>query len=154
MSFEISLSPLPELALAGMGCYLLYWSWRGARVARETSRWTPVTSTILRARAKVKDDGYEPDIAYRYTIGGKDYESSQVSIFFAHGTTLEAVRRKAHKYSATQRVIAYVNPANHAEAVLEPGPQPFHAAVAFMIGLLFIAIGGWMLVKELFGIGV
>jgi hypothetical protein len=156
MSFEFSLdSPFAllgfSLGLSVMGCFLIYWSWRYSRVARETSGWTPVSATILRARAREKEreEEYEPDIAYRYAIGGKEYESSQVSIFYFYGTSLEAARRKAHRYSATQRVVAYVNPADHSQAVLIPGAQPIAALVLFVLGLLFVVVGGYLVVESL-----
>lgn len=138
-----------SLALMIMGGFLIHWSWRHSRVARATSGWTPVPATILRARAKEQENGYEPDIAYRYAIGGKEYESSQVSIISVYGTSLEAARRKAHRYVANQRVVAYVNPADHSQAVLIPGAQPFAASILFLLGLLFAIGGGYLLVDAL-----
>ncbi|HYK00165.1 MAG TPA: DUF3592 domain-containing protein [Thermoanaerobaculia bacterium] len=151
MSFEFSVaSPFAllvfSLVLSVMGCFLIYWSWRHSRIARETSGWTPVPATILRARAKERAEGYEPDIAYHYAIGGKEYESSQVSIINFYGTSLEGARRKAHRYVATQRVIAYVNPADHSQAVLIPGAQPIEASILFILGLLFAAGGAYLMV--------
>jgi Protein of unknown function (DUF3592) len=142
MSIEFSLgSPLGALLCTAFGGLVIYLSWRYSRVARKTSGWTPVPATILRARAREKGDEYEPDIAYRYAIEGKEYESSQVSIFFFYATSLEGARRKAHKYFATQQVVAYVDPADHSQAVLIPGAQPYEALALCILGLLFLAAG-------------
>jgi hypothetical protein len=154
MSFELSLdSPLTAILLVGIGAFALFVSWRYSRIAAQTPSWIQVHAVILRARAKESGDGYVPDIAYRYTIDGKEYESSQVSIFFVYSTSLEGVRRKAHRYVATQQVIAYVNPTDHSQAVLVPGPQNVEALVFAAAGLLFMAAGAYAAVAYVTGSG-
>jgi hypothetical protein len=49
----------------------------------------------------------------------------------------------AHRYVATQQVVAYVNPIDHSQAVLIPGRQPVTALTVVLIGLLFIAGGAY-----------
>lgn len=151
MGIEISAdtpigSIIVGVAMLVFACVGWYAAWKGRRTANSTSHWLPVDAKILRARATQDSDGnWSPDIAYEYVIEGVCYESSRVRIFAANRASLTGARAAAHRYYATQRVTAYVNPADHSQAVLSPGPQTGFAVVVAVASLGIAASGVYFL---------
>jgi hypothetical protein len=130
------------VAMLVFGCVGCYFAWKGGLAANATREWQPVDAKILRARAAQTGHGeWSPDIAYEYVIDGERYQSSQVRIFTANRSSLKGARAVAHRYHATQRVIAYVDPSDHSQAVLIPGPQRAFALVVALASFA-LAVGG------------
>ncbi len=128
------------------GCVGCYFAWKGGLAAKATSGWQAIDAKILRARAiENADGGWSPDVVYEYVINGKRYESSQVRIFTANPTSLKGARAVAHRYHATQRIKAYVDPSDHAQAVLIPGPQAGFALVAASASVALAAGGTYFI---------
>jgi hypothetical protein len=123
-----------------------YFAWKGGLAASASSEWQPVDAKILRARATQNAHGdWSPDVAYEYVIAGERYESSQVRIFTANRTSLQGARAVAHRYHATQRVTAYVDPSDHMQAVLIPGPQRSFALVVVSASVALAAGGTYFI---------
>jgi hypothetical protein len=128
------------------GCAGWYFAWKGALAASASSEWRPVDAKILRARATRNTHGeWSPDVAYEYVIDGERYESSQVRIFTANRTSLKGASAFAHRYHATQRVVAYVDPSDHSQAVLIPGPQRAFALVVASASFALAAGGTYFI---------
>ena len=127
-----------------------YFAWKGSLAASASSEWQPVDAKILRARATRNAHGeWSPDIAYEYVVAGERYESSQVRIFTANRTSLQGARAVAHRYHATQRVTAYVDPSDPTQAVLIPGPQRGFALMVASASVLLVAGGTYFIFHSL-----
>ena len=132
------------------GCAGWYFAWKGKLAASASSKWQPVDAKILRTKATQNADGdWSPDVVYEYAIAGERYESSQIRIFAANRTSLQGARAIAHRYHATQRVAAYVDPSDHAQAVLIPGPQRAFALVVASASVVLAAGGTYFIFQGL-----
>ena len=102
------------------------------------------TGTIIEAPAG-DDSQAKPTVRYRYTIGGREYESTR----FVPGLLMDYVedtrdRLRDMKYAVGQQVTVYYNPGNPSQARLKYG-WPFLAAgfSLFVWGMLLTGYGQW-----------
>jgi hypothetical protein len=139
-----------RVGLYVMGAFCcLFLAIGGTLVAKEHRRLTtyePVTATVLSARVQDHSDSdgttYEPVIAYRYRVNGREYTASRV-------TPLKESRsgRWAHRVTARYEVgnnyTAYYDPANPGEAFLQRSRSiiPWAFLLIGLAGLMFVGIG-------------
>jgi len=133
-------SLFPAIAIVGGVAGILAGIYAHRR-ASATSSWFPVTAKILRSRVVRDGKYYAPEVSYRYTVDGTEYESSQLRIVTFSSTVRSPAVDVVSRYPPTSCATAYVDPLNHQEAVLEPGPQPLAALGFIASGLLFLAFG-------------
>ena len=91
-------------------------------VARRLMTWHPVSATVLSThittvRGSKGGVSYRPDVAYRYTVDGRQYIGTRVTILneSRSGTWAYDLTRR---YEVGSEVTAYVDPANPARAYL------------------------------------
>ena len=107
--------------------------------------WVRTAATVLESRVaeKRRDNrtSYYAHLRYRYTFNGRNYESGQIGNADGAGWRGPA-QKLANRYPAGADVIAFVDPANPENALLEPGYSWFTIAGLFLIGLVWA--GGWL----------
>lgn len=135
------------LALGGL--YQITLGVRTIRKGLSTRAWPQVPAQVL--RSAVHRGGifrYEPDVRYSYACDGDEWESWRVRLypsrFPLEGHASEVVAR----YTPGQTAVAYVNPTDPDEAVLEPGAQ-FWSVKLFLIGLASLSAGVYFLARDL-----
>jgi hypothetical protein len=101
-----------------------------------------IASGVEQPASHVSDDLNDatPIIRYRYRAGGQDHEGNQTRIGGQPMTTRVLAGRLVARYPVGAHVDVFVDPANPANALLEPGQQGNLAAqLAFTITFGFIA---------------
>jgi hypothetical protein len=81
-------------------------------------------------------------LRYRYRFNGRDYESSRIGNTDGYYSGRGPAQKLADRYPAGAGVIAFVDPANPGNAVLEPGHSWITMAALFLVGLLWA--GAWL----------
>jgi hypothetical protein len=120
--------------------------------AATSKSWPSVPGTITRSEVKVwKSDGnthYEPDIAYSYSVEGKKYSSSKITVGDgALDNNVSKAKRLQAEYPAGKEVDVYYDPDLPESAVLQPGTKSSDlmlagiSALFFFIGLLALYQG-------------
>ncbi|RUL74560.1 DUF3592 domain-containing protein [Dyella choica] len=102
------------------------------------------TSNTIRATST-----YKADIVYRYKVRGKSYSSSKIS-FMDFASTNNRAQSVVNRYPDNSTVQVYYNPANPADAVLEPGDAS-GITLLYAIGSLFAVAGLFFLLMSLTG---
>ena len=133
-------SLFPALSIVG-GVFSILSGIHAYRWAIATSSWLPVPAKILRSRVVWDGRYYAPEVAYRYTVDGREYESPQLRIVSFSSNIRSVALGVVSRYPATSSATAYVDPANHEEAVLEPGPQPLAALGFLATGIVLLGFG-------------
>lgn len=114
--------------------------------------WTPTDCQITRSQVTRYDDHshrtsserreptYSLEIAYRYVVEGREYESSRYSLLEGFSSSGRGTKdRIVQKYPSGRIVTCYVNPLAPGEAVLNRG---FTAEMLLgLVPLLFVALG-------------
>jgi hypothetical protein len=130
------------LVFGGLLCSLL----RLRSQMKAAINWNRVEGVIIASGVEqppshMSDDlnDASPSIRYRYRVNGQDLESDQVRIGGQPMTTRVLAARMVARYPLRARVDVWVDPANNANALLEPGRQGNIAAqLAFTIAFGFI----------------
>ena len=121
---------------------------RALAKAKASESWPSAMGRIAASEVRVEESTdrdsttwYNPVVAYRYTVGGREFEGARLRF----GNYRQSTRKKAEamlaRYSAGGSVPVRYNPADPAESVLEtttPGPIYF---VMGLFGLLFVGFG-------------
>ena len=119
------------------------------RSRRAATEWIPTPAKVLRTGARRSNEVWLPEVWYRYVIDGAEYESANLSGIETGWSSRRSALRRARVYKPTEQVTVYVNPNDHKEAFLQPGPQPLAMAFGVGGGLLFVSIGTWKLLHLL-----
>lgn len=132
-----------SLVLGGLGVYLIIHSQRSKQKAAQSQSWPMVKGLICETRIRTQEHNetlrYEPVVRYTYEVGGKIYESGQITF----GSSVDfGSRQKAVDYLVDYpvdgEVSVYYNPDNPGEAVLK---QVAHkTTVGLVIGIILVAI--------------
>lgn len=108
--------------------------------ASRSDGWTQIIATV--EKADVRPGGM--DIAYRYEVDGRELRNP------SGGLTIRAGAEQAtlvDRYRPGRTVLAYVNPVNPAESILEfppkPASWPLIAGVVLLIIGIVLAIFSW-----------
>lgn len=136
-------TPVILLALAGLAFCAAGWCIRLAAV--ESGSWLPVSATVLSSDIQPQEGSFTPVVSYRYAIGGQTHVSSDLGLFLVSCSEASA-RAAASRYPVGSPVIAYVNPKNHRQAILEPRPNSPFPIVFLAAGLLLIGISIYLFV--------
>lgn len=129
-------------------------------LARASSSWTEAEAKVVFANLDSTYSGFsgstnhhEPIVRFSYRVDGQSYEAD--TILFGHlRLTNRAGRVKANRildpYRNNPTVIAYYNPENPSQAVLEPGFKLrsldglLNAGLGFVIALGLLWLAFWL----------
>lgn len=132
---------MPTLFLALGGLVFLAAGWRIRRADIASAAWLPVSATVLSSDIVPQEGGFTPSVSYRYAIDGETLVSSDMALTVVSTSAEDSARVAAARYPVGSTVIAFVNPQNHRQAILEPrsgSPLP----IAFLAaGLLLLGMG-------------
>lgn len=120
--------------------------------AATSKNWPSVPGVITKSEFRVwKSDGnthYEPDIAYSYTVHGKKYSASKITVGDgALDNNVSKAKRLQAEYPVDKDVDVYYDPDLPESAVLQPGTKSGDlmlagiSAVFFFVGLLAVYQG-------------
>jgi hypothetical protein len=107
--------------------------------AKRSRSWPTVEATIVESRIKRRGANYEPQIVYAYAVDGKSYKSHRIAVGFSFARDKRSAERIAASYAKESRVVAAVDPKNHAYSVLARGIQTSHLVVAAFCSVLVLA---------------
>lgn len=143
------------LTFAGLGwlglMILIVYSgalWLGWR----STQWMEVKGTVLESRlvetrqVRSTNPAYRAQVRYRYQADGREQHGLRVD--FAGSSTVDRVGVEEDlrtRYAPGAVVAVFVDPADGAESVLEPGVPP-KAAILACLGMAFSVISSWQLV--------
>ena len=117
------------VVIGGLACVLAFWlQYMNCKAAS----WPAADGVIIKSELDDLDGDASVRITYRYTVNGRNFESSQFS-FTAVANDLPAKKRRVAQYPVGQRVPVYYDPQNPTTAVLERG-----AVGILATGLIFI----------------
>ena len=153
-----ALPSLFSLVFICIGGAILSYALKMTAKAKQSLSWPSTDGEIAHSAVLYKTDTtatsngaptYKADISYRYKVKGANYSSSRISLVDFASTSGRAQSIVA-RYPDKSPVRVYYNPANLAEAVLEPGGAG-GINVLFLIGGIFTASGFLFLVMSLTG---
>ncbi len=114
--------------------------------AKASKEWSLTHGKVVVSKIQSEISGgksmYFADIHYDYTVDGKDYRNSGVSVA-SEGTSTSSKRsvtRTIRKYPEDSEVKVYYNPKNPQESVLETGLD-FTTMLLCKLPWLFVGIG-------------
>lgn len=136
-------TPVILLALAGLAFCAAGWRIRRAAVA--SASWLPVSATVLSSDIVPQEGSFTPAVSYRYAIGGQTHVSCDLGLFLVTSSEASA-RAAASRYPVGSPVIAYVNPQNHRQAILEPRPDLLLPIAFLAAGLVLLGISVYLFV--------
>ncbi len=133
-----------------MGVVILLFGIRQMRQASASQSW-PAVSGVITVSALGKHMGnerhdsptYSADIRYDYMVDDASYVNGAVQFGQVNSSDPSGARAVLKRYAVGQAVEVYYNPANPAQAVLEPGLQgstwflPIFGTIFVAVGLLF-----------------
>ena len=123
--------------------------------ARASTRWLPVDARVLESGVAVERAGtvgsdplrsrtefYTTSVSYEYEFQGRTYRSGRIILANVTYPRAEAEAAVA-RYPAGSRAVAYVDPVDPRNAVLEPGVEgkTDQYMVPFIAGGVFLAFG-------------
>lgn len=124
------------MALCGLA--LLYVAWRARSRGAASTSWPTVRARILTAELKRVKHSFLPVITYQYAVDGKSYTGSRVVFRSSHGNEAEG-KRLIEAYPVNSDRNVHYNPANPADAVLEPGVQGGMGMIIFALAVVAVA---------------
>jgi hypothetical protein len=131
---------VPVAALAGLAVFLGLLGWALRRQVEQAREWLTTQGQVLSSGVErfasreskmnpSSTDGVisshwqllvRPDVAYRYTVDGVEYQGNRISFGGRLYASFDLLaRRRVSAYGKSQAVTVHYNPANAAEAVLE-----------------------------------
>jgi hypothetical protein len=141
------------LAFAGIGSAGVYFAMQMYKKAQDTLSWPSalgeVTHADVHSHHHKKRTSYEAEVEYSYTVNGMQYISKKIAVMTANSNYGNAQAVVA-KYPRQSRVTVYYDPANPADAVLEPGLSS-GIYVVFGVSVLFALFGVFFLISALTG---
>lgn len=135
------------LIFGALGGFALWMYFKDRRKAEATKQWMPVKGRIVDSYLETHEDfdedhgtqrSYAPHVEYEYEVNGTTYRSTTIQ----PGTrTFISSRGKAEaevaRYAPGSEVSVFYDPANPAEAVLQPGKA---SQAGLIIGIVFLVI--------------
>jgi len=127
------------------GAIFIFFALPPLQYAVKSKSWPAVPGTITRSEVKIwKRDGnthYEPDIAYSYSVEGKKYTSSKITVGDGSlDNNVSKAKRLQAEYPPDKEVDVYYDPDLPESAVLQPGTKSGDLILAG-ISVLFFLIG-------------
>jgi hypothetical protein len=138
-------------AIAGGAIFFLF-ALPPLQYAATSKSWPTVDGTIKRAEIDVfRRDGnthYQPDIAYSYSVEGKKYTSSKISVGEPPlDNNVSKAKKVQAKYPVGKEVTVWYDPELPESSSLEPGIKSGDimlasiAAIFFLVGILALYKG-------------
>ena len=155
---SIALPSLLSLVFIGIGAAILGYALRMGSKARDSLSWPSIEGEISHSAVLYQTETssvqgahatYKADIAYRYKVRGRNYSSARISLLDLASSPGRA-EQIVNRYPDQSKVDVYYNPADPADAVLEPGVSsglPF----LYCVGGLFAVGGVFFLLMSLTG---
>jgi hypothetical protein len=124
------------------GAYLIWTQLR----QRAADRWQSTTAKILQSDLDEDSDGWFPKIKYEYSVQGRIYTSERLYFFVSNGDRKGVALRGLAPYPIGKTVIAYYDPANPADSVLDRHVPLWRTVfwLCFTAFLLFASANLWM----------
>jgi len=119
--------------LGGLACVLAFWL---QYMNRKAASWPAADGVIIKSELEDSDGESSVRITYRYTVNGRNFESSQFS-FTAVANDLPAKKRRVAQYPVGQHAQVYYDPQKPTTAVLERGDSLLWLGI-LATGLIFI----------------
>lgn len=121
------------------GFVFLMWGLPPVKYAHTSKSWPSVPGKITRSEVETyRKDGrtqYLPDIAYTYTIEGKTYNSSKVTVGDPPYTSnISPAKRLQAEYPVGEDVKVYYDPDVHSSSTLKQGIQRNDIMLAVITG--------------------
>jgi hypothetical protein len=158
ISMSIALPSLVSLVFVCSGAAIISYAIRMAAKATQSLSWPSTDGEIAHSAVLYQADTtattnsaatYKADISYRYKVSGANYSSSRISLV-DYASTSGHAQSIVGRYPDKSTVRVYYNPANHAEALLEPGSTG-GINFLYLIGGGFAAVGLFFLIMSLTG---
>lgn len=131
-----------SLRLLGIGVLAIR---KGAR----SRHWLQTPATVLASSVdRIGSYRYEPSVEFKYAFNGEECEGWRLRPYPSATPFRENAARTAARYTPGQRVVAFVDPSDSDEAVLEPGLQSWSIWV-LLFGLVGSAWAGYFFVRDL-----
>jgi len=83
---------------------------------------------------------FSPDVRYQYSVNGQVYYSKSISFGDYSSSIYSQIKNVVDKYYVNEDISVYYDPANPAQAVLEPG-KIGGIFIIFAVGALFLVVG-------------
>jgi hypothetical protein len=100
-----------------------------------------ITFSEIKATSKIGPGYYySPDVRYRYTVNGKDYNGNKVIAADYSSSSASRAGKITRQFKKGSNVNVYYNPENTSEAVLMPGGTLL-TYVPFCFGIIATASG-------------
>ena len=132
------------------GAVILFFGVRQMQRANASQTWpsVPGVVTVAELGKQISNNGndstsYRADISYDYVVDDTSYINSAIQFGQVSSSDPSVARAVLKRYEVGKRVDVYYNPANPAQAVLEPGMRgstwflPIFGAIFLLAGLLF-----------------
>ena len=124
-------------ALVLIGIYILVLGRRSMQVGTASLTWPKTPGRILTSEVKRGAKGSaRAAITYGYSVAGQSHTASRVNLSLA-GSNLNESSRIVNAHPVNSDVTVYYNPADPAEAVLEPGPKG-GSTTTLLAALMFV----------------
>jgi hypothetical protein len=138
-----------SLALMIIGLGVALYSFKQISLARGSYNWPSVPAKIVSSEVKATQreaekkrvyTTYSADIAFQYTVNGKEFTSNLAMIDQPPKTFSTDAQTLVQKYPPGSTVMAHYNPQNPNQAILEMGVAR-STYVAFVVGVVLAALG-------------
>jgi hypothetical protein len=159
VSMSVALPSLFSLVFMCIGAVILSYAGKVAAKAKRSLSWPSVEGEIAHSavlyqtqRSLTQDTSntYKADIAYRYKVKGRNYSSSSIALLDLATSSSGRAQTLVNRYPDKSKVDVYYDPANPADAVLEPGSSS-GLSFLYLIGGIFAVGGLFFLVMSLTG---
>jgi Protein of unknown function (DUF3592) len=121
--------------------------------AKKSEHWPTAAGIIsanwLRVGIGKRGRFYHPEIAFRYRVGGADYQGSRISFKFDRDGPQREAQSILDRYPMGSAVKVYYDPANPAFGILQPGRndemQLLYNVDLWLIGIFsFLLLTTWL----------
>lgn len=129
------------LLFAFMGSMFVNQEWNSLQETKAMQEWVQTPCTITGSKTEDAGEDFRLKLTYRYTVGGISHKGSRYGKQ-KHYTaeSIGDIKAAQKKFPRGKTVDGYYNPANPAEAVLEP-PTVKGARSGLLFTLVFPAVG-------------
>ena len=122
--------------------------------AKATEQWPQTSGEVLESELVESrgDDGflYRAHVVYRYALDGAEFESDRIWSGLDYSTSDRSEMQEiVRTHPVGKTVTVYYSPDDPAESVLMPGAN-LSSYVLFSVGLVFLAVGGFLLLIAVF----
>ena len=158
------------LAMAIVCAVVAWWMMlthkKNMQLFKASAAWPTVTGVIDAAAVEVHTDTtfdsdnnqietnhYEPKVAYRYTVGGRELAGSRINFAPHHFASEKKAKAVIAPYAVGASVVVAYDPADSRNSVLDRETRPskvslgaitfwVSAAILLVVGLVLLAVGG------------